>query len=47
MTSAIRSMIWDSKNHQIAGAIASGREEGMLSMDRSILELYRSGRISR
>lgn len=47
MTSAIRSMIRDCKNHQIAGAIASGAEEGMLSMDQSILDLYRSGRISR
>jgi len=47
MTSAIRSMIRDSKNHQIAGAIAAGGEEGMLSMDQSILNLYRSGQITR
>ena len=47
MTSAIRSMIRDCKNHQIAGAIATGAEEGMLSMDQSILNLYRSGRITR
>ncbi|MBE6972349.1 MAG: PilT/PilU family type 4a pilus ATPase [Ruminococcaceae bacterium] len=46
MTSAIRSMIRDCKNHQIAGAIASGAEEGMLSMDQSILSLYHSGQIS-
>lgn len=47
MNSAIRSMIRDGKSHQIAGAIASGGQEGMFSMDQSILELYRSGRISR
>ena len=47
MNSAIRSMIRDCKNHQIAGAIASGSEEGMLSMDQSILDLYRSGQITR
>ena len=45
--SAIRSMIRDSKNHQIAGAIAAGSAEGMRSMDQSILELYRAGRITR
>jgi twitching motility protein PilT len=47
MTGAVRSMIRDSKNHQIAGAIAAGGQEGMVSMDQSILELYRAGRISR
>ncbi len=47
MNSAIRSMIRDCKNHQIAGAIASGSEEGMISMDQSILDLYRSGQITR
>ena len=47
MTGAIRSMIRDGKNHQIAGAIASGAEDGMISMDQSILKLYREGRITR
>ena len=47
MTSAVRNMIRDSKNHMIPGAIASGGAEGMLSMDQSILNLYRSGKISR
>jgi len=46
MTSAIKSMIRDSKNHQIPAAIASGSGDGMVSMDQSILELYRSGRIT-
>ena len=47
MTSAIRSMIRDCKNHQIAAAIASGSGEGMISMDQSILNLVQAGRITR
>ena len=47
LNSAVRSMIRDSKNHLIPGAIAAGGAEGMISMDQSILELYRSGRITR
>ena len=47
MTGASRSMIRDGKNHQIAGAIASGAEDGMISMDQSVLKLYREGRITR
>ena len=47
MTGAVRSMIRDRKNHQIAAAIASGSADGMLSMDQSILNLFRLGRISR
>ena len=47
VNSAVRSMIRDSRNHLIPGAIASGSQEGMISMDQSILELYRAGRITR
>ena len=47
MTNAVRSMIRDGKNHQIPGVIASGAADGMISMDQSILKLYRAGRISR
>ena len=47
MNSAIRSMIRDGKNHQIDNAIAAGSEEGMLTMDQSILALYQGGRITR
>ena len=46
MTDAVRSMIRENKNHQIANTIASGARDGMISMDRSILELYRAGSIS-
>lgn len=47
MNSAIRSMVRDSKSHQINNVIASGGREGMISMDQSILNLYRDGKISR
>ena len=47
MNSAIRSLIRDSKTHQIDNAIAAGGGEGMISMDQSILELYRSGKVDR
>ena len=47
MNSAIRSMIRDHKNHQIDNAISAGGKEGMISMDQSILSLYRGGKISR
>ncbi len=44
--SAIRNMIRESKTYQIDNAILSGRPEGMISMDTSILELYNKGIIS-
>lgn len=47
INSAIRSMIRDNKNHQIDNAIVAGKSEGMISMDQSILALYRSGKITR
>ena len=43
---AIRSMIRDSKSHQIDNAIASGAAEGMVNMDQSILALYKAGKIT-
>jgi twitching motility protein PilT len=46
MNAAIRSMIRDSKTHQIAGAITAGSGEGMLAKDQSILSLYQSGQIA-
>jgi len=47
MNNAIRSMIRDNKNHQIENAILSGKAQGMLSMDQSILSLYREGSITK
>lgn len=46
MNNAIRSLVRENKSHQIDNAIASGSKEGMISMDQSILELYREGRIT-
>ena len=46
MNSAIRSLIRDSKTHQIDNVIASGSGEGMMTMDSSILALYKAGRIT-
>lgn len=45
-TSAVRSLIRDNKTHQLGNVIAAGAREGMVSMDQSLLQLYRDGRIS-
>lgn len=47
ITGAVRSMIRDCKNHQIPAAIAAGSQDGMLSMDQSILSLYQARRITK
>jgi pilus retraction protein PilT len=44
---AIRNMIRESKTHQIDSVIYSSVKEGMLTMDTSLLELYKSNKISR
>lgn len=46
MNSAIRGLIRDNKTHQINNAIAAGAREGMMTMDQSILALYKEGKIS-
>ena len=47
LNNAIRNMIRESKIHQIHGVIATSQEEGMVSMDNSLIKLYRDGVISR
>ena len=47
LNNAIRNMIRESKIHQIDGVIATSQEEGMISMDNSLIKLYRDGVISR
>lgn len=47
INSAVSSMIRDGKNHQIAAAIAAGSSEGMISMDQSIYNLFKSGSITK
>lgn len=45
LTPAIRNMIRDNKLHQIEGVIASSSQNQMRSMDHSLIELYKQGRI--
>ena len=44
-TSAIRNLIRENKTHQIDNAISTGGQDGMITMDRSILSLYADHRI--
>jgi twitching motility protein PilT len=46
-SSGVRSLIRKGEDHQIYSAISTGRGEGMISMEQSLAELVRSGRISR
>lgn len=46
-TPAIRNMIRDNKVPQIEGLIQSSAKEDMISMDSSLLNLYKEGRITR
>lgn len=43
---AIRSLIRDSKVHQISSAIQTGQKEGMRTMNQSLYELHKKGLIS-
>jgi len=43
---AIRTMIRESKIHQVDGVITSSAAEGMMTMDASLLKLYREKKIS-
>ncbi len=45
-TSAVSNLIRDSKTHQLDAAIYSGSADGMVTMDASVYELYRAGRIT-
>ena len=46
-TSGIRGLIRDGKTHQIDNDIARGGADGMISMDNSIVGLYKAGKISK
>lgn len=46
VTPAIRNMIREKKIPQIEGLLYSSNKEDMISMDMSLLELYKSGRIT-
>ena len=47
VTPAIRNMIRENKVHQIDGLIYSSTGSGMISMDQSLINLYKEGQISR
>lgn len=47
VNNAIRGMIRDNKNYQIENTIAASKNEGMITMDSSILQLYQKGIISK
>ena len=46
-TVGVRNMIRDNRIHQIDGAIQTGIDEGMLTMDMSLAKLFNNGIISR
>lgn len=46
INSAIRTMIRESKTHQVEGLIQTSSGEGMISMDQYILKLYQNGDIT-
>jgi len=46
-THGVRSLIRKGEDHQLYSAIATGRSAGMLTMEQSLVEMVRDGRISR
>ena len=46
VTTAVASQIREGRAHQIANQIQTGRNEGMVSLEQSLVALLRSGRVS-
>lgn len=46
-SSGVRSLIRKGDDHQLYSAISTGRNEGMITMEQSLAEMVRNGRISR
>lgn len=46
-SSGIRSLIRKGEDHQLYSAVSTGRGEGMITMEQSLAEMVRTGRISR
>ncbi|MCX7046075.1 MAG: type IV pilus twitching motility protein PilT [Candidatus Sumerlaeota bacterium] len=46
-TDAVRNLVREGKTHQLPMQIEAGRQMGMQTMDRALLDLFRAGRISR
>ena len=47
VNNAIQNLIRENKVHQLDSVIASSREEGMFSMDSSLIELVKNGKVSK
>jgi len=47
LNNAVRTLVRDSRIHQIDSVIQTSAAEGMISMDESILRLFKAGRITR
>jgi len=43
---AVRNLIREAKSHQLPTVMQTNRQDGMITMDEAIIELYRSGRIT-
>jgi twitching motility protein PilT len=46
-TPAVRNLIRKGEDHQLYTAISTGRSEGMITMEQSLAEMVRAGRITR
>jgi twitching motility protein PilT len=46
-TDAVRNLIRRAEDHQLRSQISIGRAEGMVTMEQSLADLVRQGRISR
>jgi twitching motility protein PilT len=46
-TSGVRSLIRKGEDHQLYSAVSTGRSQGMITMEQSLAEMVKSGRISR
>jgi twitching motility protein PilT len=46
-SSGVRSLIRKAEDHQLYSAVSTGRGEGMITMEQSLAEMVRTGRISR
>jgi twitching motility protein PilT len=46
-TSGVRSLIRKGEDHQIYSAVSTGRSEGMTTMEQSLAEMVRAGKINR
>jgi twitching motility protein PilT len=42
----VSALIRDGKTHQLVSQIQTGRDDGMISLDASLLDLFRAGRIT-